>query len=98
MSDQPAMRPLRVAVLGCGVVGSAVVRLLTETRADLAARVGRPLELVGVGVRRAGRNRAASGIDEALFTTDSHELVTRADLVVEVIGRRGRHTAASSAP
>ena len=86
MSDQPAMRPLRVAVLGCGVVGSAVVRLLTETRADLAARVGRPLELVGVGVRRAGRNRAASGIDEALFTTDSHELVTRADLVVEVIG------------
>ena len=86
MSDQPAMRPLRVAVLGCGVVGSAVVRLLTETRADLAARVGRPLELVGVGVRRAGRNRTASGIDEALFTTDSHDLVTRADLVVEVIG------------
>lgn len=86
MSDQPAMRPLRVAVLGCGVVGSAVVRLLTETSADLAARVGRPLELVGVGVRRAGRNRTASGIDEALFTTDSHDLVTRADLVVEVIG------------
>ena len=86
MSNEPALRPLRVAVLGCGVVGSAVVRLLTETGADLAARVGRPLELVGIGVRRAGRNRGASGIDESLFTTDSHELVTRADLVIEVIG------------
>ena len=85
MCDQPALLPLRVSVLRCGVVGSAVVRLLTETRADLAARFGRPLELVGVGVRRAGRNRTASGIDEALFTTDSHDLVTRADLVVEVL-------------
>jgi homoserine dehydrogenase len=34
---------LRVALLGCGVVGSAVApRLLTEHADDLAARVGRP--------------------------------------------------------
>ncbi|MDQ1482198.1 MAG: homoserine dehydrogenase, partial [Actinomycetota bacterium] len=40
--------PLRIALLGCGVVGSAVARLLTENAQDLQARVGRPLEIVGV--------------------------------------------------
>ena len=43
---------LKVAVLGCGSVGSQVVRLLGEQADDLAARVGAPLELVGVAVRR----------------------------------------------
>jgi homoserine dehydrogenase len=35
-----------------------VAQLLTEHADDLAARVGRPLELVGIGVRRAGRARS----------------------------------------
>jgi homoserine dehydrogenase len=43
---------LRVALLGCGVVGSQVVRLLDEQADELAARVGVPLELAGVAVRR----------------------------------------------
>ena len=43
---------LRVAVLGCGSVGSQVVRLLGEQAGDLAARVGAQVELVGVAVRR----------------------------------------------
>ncbi|WP_414654615.1 homoserine dehydrogenase [Intrasporangium sp.] len=77
---------LRVALLGCGVVGSAVARLLTEHAEDLAARVGRPLEIVGVAVRRAGRDRSETGVDASLFTTDAEDLVTRADVVVEVIG------------
>ena len=33
-------KPLRVAVLGCGSVGSQVVRLLEEQAGDLAARIG----------------------------------------------------------
>ena len=45
-------RTLKVAVLGCGAVGSQVVRLLSEQHDDLAARVGAPVELVGVAVRR----------------------------------------------
>ncbi len=77
--------PVRVALIGCGVVGSAVARLLIEHADDLAARVGRPLEVVGIGVRRAGRNRG-DGLDPALFTTGSAELVTRADVVIEVVG------------
>jgi len=79
-------RPLRIALLGCGVVGSAVARLLTEHAGDLAARVGRPLEIVGVAVRRPEKSRSETGVDVSLFTTDAEELVTRADVVVEVIG------------
>jgi homoserine dehydrogenase len=80
-------RPLQVALLGCGVVGSEVVRLLTEHRGDLAARVGAPLELAGIAVRRPGRTRDVP-VDPALFTTDADALVRRpdVDLVVEVIG------------
>ncbi len=78
--------PLRVALLGCGVVGSEIARLLTEQAVDLRARVGRPLELVGIAVRRPHRSRP--GIDPALFTTDAAALAARpdVDLVIEVIG------------
>ncbi|MEU7696398.1 homoserine dehydrogenase [Microbispora hainanensis] len=78
---------LRVALLGCGVVGSQVVRLLREQSDDLAARVGAPLELAGVAVRRLGRKRDTD-VDPALLTTDAEALVTRddVDIVVEVIG------------
>ena len=77
--------PLKVVLLGCGVVGSEVARLLTAHRDDLAARVGRPLELAGVAVRRPGRDR---GLDPGLVTTDAMGLAARddVDIVVEVIG------------
>jgi homoserine dehydrogenase len=79
--------PLRVALLGCGVVGSEVARLLSTHAGDLASRVGRPLELAGIAVRRPGRARDLP-VDPALFTTDADELVRRpdVDVVVEVIG------------
>ncbi|WP_432483865.1 homoserine dehydrogenase [Kineococcus esterisolvens] len=76
---------MKVALLGCGVVGTEVARLLTTQADELAARVGAPLELVGIAVRRLGRDRGLP-VDPALFTTDAEELVTRADVVVEVIG------------
>ena len=37
-------------------------------------------------MRRAGRDRSDLGVDPQLFTTDAEALVTRADVVVEVIG------------
>jgi homoserine dehydrogenase len=82
----PTDRPLRVALLGCGVVGTEVARLLTSHADELGARVGAGLEIVGVAVRRLGRDRTATGVDPDLFTTDAEGLVARADVVVEVIG------------
>lgn len=79
-------RPLKVALLGCGVVGSEVARIMTTHGADLAARIGAPVELAGVAVRRPDKVR--EGIDPALVTTDATALVKRGDIdvVVEVIG------------
>jgi homoserine dehydrogenase len=79
-------QPLRIALLGCGVVGSAVARLLTENAGDLTARVGRTLQIVGVAVRRPDKDRSQTGVDASLFTTDADDLVTKADVVIEVIG------------
>ncbi|WP_437026354.1 homoserine dehydrogenase [Streptomyces sp. enrichment culture] len=79
-------RPLKVALLGCGVVGSEVARIMTTHADDLAARIGAPVELAGVAVRRPDRVR--EGIPAGLITTDATALVKRGDLdvVVEVIG------------
>ncbi len=85
--DAGDQRSLRVAVLGCGVVGSQVVRLLLEQADDLAARIGRPVELAGVAVRRLDAPRDVD-VPDGLITTDAAGLVSRedVDLVVEVIG------------
>src|SRR5690349_21827742 len=78
---------VKVAVLGCGSVGSQVVRLLLEQADDLAARVGRRVELAGVAVRRLEAPREVEVLD-GLLTTDAAGLVARddVDVVVEVIG------------
>jgi homoserine dehydrogenase len=82
-----AARPLRIAMLGCGNVGSEVVQLLDRHADDLTHRVGVPLELVGIAVRRPNRARDLP-VDPSLFTADAAGLVARedVDVVIEVIG------------
>jgi homoserine dehydrogenase len=79
--------PLRIAILGCGNVGSEVVRLLDRHAGDLAQRVGAPLEIVGIAVRRPTKVRDLP-VDQALFTADAAGLVARddVDVVIEVVG------------
>ena len=85
--NRHSRQPLRLALLGCGSVGSQVVRLLREQADDLAARVGVPLELVGVAVRRLELQRDVD-VPRELLTSDAAGLVSRedVDLVIEVIG------------
>ncbi|KAF0848556.1 homoserine dehydrogenase [Nocardia caishijiensis] len=80
-----AGRPLGVAVLGMGTVGTEVVRVLRDHADDLASRVGAPLVLRGVAVRDLAKDR---GLPAELLTTDAEALVARddVDLVVEVMG------------
>jgi len=78
-------RKLRVAVLGGGSVGSQVASLLIEHGAELAARVGAGLELVGVAVRDLDAKRDTE-IPRELLTTDAESLILGADIVVELIG------------
>jgi len=84
----PRRGPLRVALLGCGTVGSEVFRLLGEQGVDLAARVGAPLQVAGVAVRDPSGRARAAGVPDELVTTDAMGLVTRpdVDIVVEMIG------------
>jgi len=78
-------KPVGVAVLGYGNVGSEVVRIIENSAADLAARIGAPLVLRGVGVRRVNANR---GVPIGLLTDDIDGLVSRddVDIVVELMG------------
>jgi homoserine dehydrogenase len=83
MSDE--QKPVGVAVLGLGNVGSHVVRIIEESADDLAARIGAPLALRGIGVRRVAADR---GVPIDLLTDNIEELVTRedVDIVVELMG------------
>src|SRR6202790_3164846 len=78
--------PVRVAVLGCGNVGSALVASLLADGDGIAARSGVRLELVGVAVGDPSRPRP--GVPTALITGDAKGVVSdpRAELVVELIG------------
>jgi homoserine dehydrogenase len=78
-------KPIGVAVLGLGNVGSHVVRIIEDSAADLAARIGAPLQLRGIGVRRVAADR---GVPVELLTDDVDTLVSRddVDIVVELMG------------
>ena len=78
-------KPIGVAELGLGNVGSEVVRIIEESASDLTARIGAPLVLRGIGVRRVADDR---GVPIDLLTDNVEELVSRddVDVVVELMG------------
>jgi homoserine dehydrogenase len=81
------MRTVGVGVLGCGVVGSAVVRLLHRNAEDIERRAGCRLEVRRVAVRRPDLPREISL--EADRLTDDPMAVVRdpeVEVVVEVMG------------
>ena len=77
--------PIRVALLGAGTVGSATARLIVEQKEELAQRIGCPLELVGVACLNPDEVNVP-WIDKSLLTTDTADLCTKADIVIELIG------------
>lgn len=76
---------VKIGVLGCGTVGTQVVRLLGERGRDLAARAGAPLEIVGICVSNLQAERDEA-VDRSLLTTDANSVIDEADLVIELIG------------
>ena len=79
------VRPIRIALIGAGTVGSKVASLMLEQSEDLEARSGAPLVLVGVGVKDA--SKARPGIPKELITADVPGLLAKdIDIVVEVMG------------
>ena len=79
------VRPIRIALIGAGTVGSKVASLMLEQADDLEARSGAPLVLVGVGVKDGKKSRRH--IPAELITTDIPGLLAKdIDIVVEVMG------------
>ena len=80
------MKTLKVGMLGCGVVGSQIARLLVENKSDLTSRAGANLELVKVAVKNINTKR--DGISSSLLTDDAKSVVNdpEIDLIIEVIG------------
>lgn len=82
-----AVVQIRVGLLGCGTVGSALVALLDERRDVIAARTGVELSVARIAVRSPGRDRGP-GVDPSVLTADAEAVAAGSDIdvVVEVMG------------
>jgi homoserine dehydrogenase len=83
----PPDRVVRIALLGCGNVGAALVGILTDRAEALAVQSGARYELAGIAVRDADAPRPAH-VPRHLLTTDAAALVAdpSVDMVVELVG------------
>ncbi len=81
-------RVIRIGQLGCGIVGSAVLRILARNGGEIERRMGAKLDVVQVAVRSLGKERDVPDGTDAVLTTDPHAVVTNpdVDVVVEVMG------------
>ena len=70
-----SQKTLRVGMLGFGVVGGEVARLIIANQKDLTARSGAQLDLVKIGVR----NLARPNVAKELLTTDLDSIVKDAE-------------------
>jgi homoserine dehydrogenase len=82
--------PLKVGLAGLGTVGATVVRLIARQREALAARCGRPIEVVAVSARSRAKDR---GVDlKQLRWVDDPVALAKdpgIDVFVELMGGEG---------
>jgi homoserine dehydrogenase len=90
--------PLRLGIAGLGTVGASVVRLIAHQRDALAARCGRPIEVVAVSARSRAKKRDFDG-KKLRWVADPVGLATDAeiDVFVELIGGEGNPARAAIA-
>jgi len=78
---------LRIGLLGCGTVGSAVIRLLRTNGEEIRRRIGMALRVTRVAVAHPEKSRGVL-FDPGVLTGDAEEVVAdaRVDVVAEVMG------------
>lgn len=78
---------INIGLLGCGTVGTGVVKLLLEKRNTYAHRIGHPIQLKKILVRSLEKAHQ-TGFDPDLFTQDAQEVLAdpEIDIVVELMG------------
>lgn len=80
-------KPLRVGIAGLGVVGAGVVGVLQRNAKEIAARAGRPIEVVAVAARDRTRDRGVN-LSQVAWADSAADLTGRNDIdvFVELIG------------
>ena len=80
-------RSVQVGLMGLGVVGSGVARILTQKAESYARELGCPLELARVLVREPGKERGFA-VDAARLTTNAGAILDDPEIsiVIEVMG------------
>ncbi len=81
------MKPIRIALLGAGVVASGVVKVLQRNQAEILRRTGRGIEIACVAARDVGKARRVLG--EGMEIVDCFDAVVirpDIDIVVELMG------------
>jgi homoserine dehydrogenase len=84
------MAPLRVGLAGLGTVGSAVVKMLAQSREQLAERAGRPIELVAYTSKDPPKDKSidlskARKLDDPIALASDPGI----DVFVELMGGEG---------
>lgn len=81
------MNPMKVGLLGLGVVGGGTWSVLARNAEEIARRAGRRIEVSRIAVRDVAKARARVG-EGIEVSTDVHALVRdpEIDIVVELIG------------
>lgn len=81
------MNSVKVGLIGCGTVGTGVVRLLGENRDLLASRTGFLIDLVKVAVRNPKKKRSMR-LAPSLLTSKAEEIVLdpKIQIVIELMG------------
>jgi len=81
------MKPIKVGLLGLGVVGGGTWKVLSRNAEEIARRAGRRIEVARVAVRDLAKARARVG-DAVDICGDPHAVVRdpAIDIVVELIG------------
>ena len=82
-----AQRKVRIGLVGCGVVGTGILQLLSDNADTIEARLGAPIEVVGIAVRDRAKVRDPL-VPAELVGDDPMALATHddVDVVVEVMG------------
>jgi len=81
------MKPIRIGLLGLGVVGGGVWAVLAQNGGEIARRAGRRIEVAAVAVRDVAKARALVGPD--IRVLDDGMALARdpdIDIVVELMG------------
>lgn len=81
------MKEIKLGLVGCGTVGTGVVKILDGHRHDIQARLGVPLGVKRIAVQQLQRERDAA-VDRDWLTTDVASVINddEIDIIIELIG------------